>query len=92
VYLQGQGQSDEVNHHLFVGQFHADEGQQGVERLKVLWTTALLLTRQVDVAVQLLCMLGNREREESEAGGGGRWREGERESEEVEIVIERASW
>lgn len=57
VHLQGQRQANEVHHHLFVGQLHAEETQQSVEGFVVLLAAALFLTAQVDVAVQLLTVL-----------------------------------
>lgn len=50
-YLNSQHQSDEVHHHLLIGQLNADEGQQAVEGLVVLLDVCLLLTAQVDVSV-----------------------------------------
>ena len=55
--LQGEGQPDEVHHHLLVGQLHAEQSQQVVEVLVVLPPAALLLAAQVDVAVELLAVL-----------------------------------
>lgn len=56
-YLQSQGQTDEVHHHLLVGQLHGEEGQQGEDRLEVAGGAVLLLAHQVDVAVQPLGIL-----------------------------------
>lgn len=56
-YLQGERQANEVHHHLFIGQLHAEKTQQSEEGLVVLPTAALLLAAQVDVSVQLLAML-----------------------------------
>lgn len=42
-YLQGERQANEVHHHLFVGQLHAEKTQQSEESLVVLPTAALLL-------------------------------------------------
>lgn len=43
-YLNGQHQSDEVHHHLLIGQLNADECQQAIECLIVLLDVRLLLT------------------------------------------------
>lgn len=56
-YLQGECQANEVHHHLFVGQLHAEKTQQSKERLIMLPAAALLLTAQVDVSVELLSVL-----------------------------------
>lgn len=56
-YLQGECQANEVDHHLFVGQLHAEETQQSKEGLIVSPAAALLLTAQVDVSVELLSVL-----------------------------------
>lgn len=55
--LQGECQANEVHHHLFIGQLHAEKTQQSKEGLIVLSTTTRLLTAHVDVSVQLLAML-----------------------------------
>lgn len=56
-YLQGQCQANKVHHHLLIGQLHAEETQQSEEGLVVFTATALLLTAQVDVSVELLSVL-----------------------------------
>lgn len=56
-YLQGECQANEVDHHLFVGQLHAEETQQSKEGLIVPPAAALLLAAQVDVSVELLSVL-----------------------------------
>lgn len=56
-HLQGERQANEVHHHLFVGQLHAEKTQQREEGLVVLLAAALLLTAQVDVSVELLSVL-----------------------------------
>ena len=50
-HLNSQHQSDEVHHHLLVGQLNAYEGQQAIECLIVFLDVRLLLTAQVDVPV-----------------------------------------
>lgn len=57
MHLQGQDQSDQVHQHLVIGQFHAEDGQQGEESLVMALPTAFLLTCQVDVSVEALSML-----------------------------------
>lgn len=56
-YLQCECQANEIHHHLFVCQLHTEKAQQSEKGLVVLPTTALLLTAQVDVSVQLLAVL-----------------------------------
>lgn len=56
-YLQGECQSDEVHHHLFVRQLHAEKTQQSIEGLIVLLAAALFFTAKVDVSAQVLAML-----------------------------------
>lgn len=57
LYLQSQDQSDQVHHHLLIGQFHTEYSQQGDEGLVVTPPTAFLLTGEVDVPVETLGML-----------------------------------
>lgn len=57
AHLQSECHTDQVHHHLFIGQLHADEGQEWVELLKVRLHAALFLTAQVDVSIQVLGML-----------------------------------
>ncbi|TNN68653.1 hypothetical protein EYF80_021167 [Liparis tanakae] len=57
TYLQGECQADEVHHHLFVSQLHAQKPQQREEGLVVLPAAARLFTAQVDVSIQLLAVL-----------------------------------
>ncbi len=57
AHLQSECHTDQVHHHLFIGQLHADEGQEWVELLKVRLHAALVLTAQVDVSIQVLGML-----------------------------------
>lgn len=56
-HLQGQGEANEIHHHLLVSELHADQSQERVEHLEVRLHAALLLTRQVNVSVELLGML-----------------------------------
>lgn len=62
MYLQSEDQSDQVHHHLLIGQFHTEYGQQGDEGLVVAPPTAVLLTGQVNMSVETLSMLQARVR------------------------------
>lgn len=56
-HLQGQDQSDQVHQNLVIGQFNAENSQQGDESLVMALPTAFLLTCQVDMPVETLSML-----------------------------------
>lgn len=51
AHLQSEDQSNQVHHHLLVGQLHTQDGQQGEESPVVVLPAVLLLTGQVDVSV-----------------------------------------
>lgn len=60
LHLQGQSQADQVHDDVLIGQLDGEDGERGKEQLKVLVDVVLLLTAQVDVAVQLLPVLQRR--------------------------------
>lgn len=61
VYLQSDGEADEVDDHLLVGQLYSQNGQGGEEELKVFMDVILFFTAQIDVSVELLPVLPVRE-------------------------------
>lgn len=57
IHLEGDGEADEVDDDVLVGQLDGEDGERGEEQLEVLVDVVFLLTAQVDVAVQLLAVL-----------------------------------
>lgn len=57
-HLDGDGEPDEVDDGLLVGQLDGQNRQRGEEQLKVFVDVVLLFAAQVDVAVELLAVLG----------------------------------
>lgn len=61
VHLQGQDQTDQVHQHFVIGQFYAEDSQQGEEGLVMAPPSAFLLTGEIDVSVEALSMLHTHE-------------------------------
>lgn len=59
VYLQSDGETDEVNDHFLIGELNGQNGERGEEQFEVFMDVVFLFTAQEYVAVELLAVLEN---------------------------------